>query len=289
MLAPITALQLREYGTSVNLAMTGDSELKTFLTGLAIIAARQITCFRKSDNYAWIKPGGLYENWDLRQCLFDALEVWMTYALNLHITDCHIGVLETRVNDIRYSRPLPEFRSVDAVVCSPPYANRLDYSRMWLPELAVYSELFGADIDAVRSMQIGTPIVRGRKSEVAVFSSIARECLDRIKNGDGKASDQYYYPFFQNYTVELEAGLENAGECLSSGGSCVVFVRDTVRKDEIFPTGKIVEELFVRKLGFSLLSCERKVIRHHIGMRRGVSSSLYGLGQQEWWLEFRKN
>ena len=49
---------------------------------------------------------------------------------------------------------------VDLVITSPPYANRLDYTRLWAPELQLLAAMLDFDPDSIKSDQIGTTVVR---------------------------------------------------------------------------------------------------------------------------------
>jgi hypothetical protein len=50
---------------------------------------------------------------------------------------------------------------VDAIITSPPYANRLDYTRMWGPESQVAATIWDEDIAAIQPQQIGSNVIRG--------------------------------------------------------------------------------------------------------------------------------
>ena len=70
----------------------------------------------------------------------------------------------------------------------------------------------------------------------------------------------------------------------------MVFVRDTVRKDILFPTGQIVCDVLQDNCGLELVSDTKTIIKGHIGqLRQKAKSGLYGLAQQEWWLAFRSS
>jgi hypothetical protein len=180
----------------------------------------------------------------------------------------------------------------DCIVTSPPYANRLDYTRMWAPELEVVSAMYGVDCRGLKAKALGTTVVHGKiinADEEIGLPKVVRASLKAIRDDrHSKASDSYYYPFFRNYAVGLALGLRCMAKHLHRRGKLLVFVRDTARKDVLFPTGALVRGV-LRSSGLSEIDSVRKVIREHIGLRRRASTKgLYGLAQQEWWLAFQK-
>jgi hypothetical protein len=182
---------------------------------------------------------------------------------------------------------------VDAIVTSPPYANRLDYTRMWAPETEVLAAMSGQDPGTIKEDQIGSTVVAGQdgvNGEETRLPKIVRIALDEIRKDPTEFSESYYYPFFRNYAVSLDRSLRTTASRLESGGTLIIFVRDTVRKDVLFPTGELVSEVLTGKsVGLRRVDQERRVIKSHIGfLRKASSRGFYGLAQQEWWIVFRK-
>ena len=79
------------------------------------------------------------------------------------------------------------------------------------------------------------------------------------------------------------------GKQLATGGHIVVFVRDTARKDVLFPAGTLVEAA-LRRVGVSTMVEKREIIvRHHVGLRRrSAQTGAHGLAQREWWIVMKK-
>lgn len=262
-----------------------------FAAALVALAARDLACYTGSDNVTWLKRGGLQRHGSIREPLRNAMNRWLeyaesragrsrpTYELHLSVMDSAVGCFGT----------CPK---VDLIVTSPPYANRLDYSRMWAPELQVLAAMLDFDPTAVKARQIGTTVVHARKptdAAIAALPSFMRTTLKQIRDDDGaKASASYYYPFFCNYAISLSSSFVHLVGKMRSGCTAVVFVRDTVRKDTLFQAGRLVDEIF-RSRGCIRLAKHEVVIRHHVGMmRRSSPASMFGLAQREWWLVFRK-
>jgi hypothetical protein len=262
-----------------------------FAAALPLLAARDLVSYTESDNITWLKRGGLQRHASLFQPLVTALKKWSEYAQQR--TEGDQTAYELHCSPMDPSRGL--FGScppADLIVTSPPYANRLDYSRMWAPELNVLATMFGFDPAPVKFQQIGTTVVKGKKpqgSDTSRLPAFMRRTLRRIRDDElAKASESYYYPFFANYAVALFDTFSNIADQLRSGGTAIVFVRDTTRKDTLFEAGKLVESSF-RARNCIRLAKNEVLIRRHVGMmRRGSPASMYGLAQREWWLIFRK-
>jgi DNA modification methylase len=182
----------------------------------------------------------------------------------------------------------------DLIITSPPYANRLDYTRMWAPELEVLAAMWKESSSEIKSAQIGSTVVEGKhvlsKEEMQLPKTIRQSLFDIRNDADWKASESYYYPFFRNYAISMMRSLKQIENKLLPGGTLVVFVRDTVRKDIMFPTAELVQSVLVRSSKMKLLRTEKKVVRTHVGLlRKSAPSGMYGLAQLEWWLAFRKS
>jgi hypothetical protein len=265
---------------------------KRFAAALPILAARDIACFRSSDNQTWIKPGGLQRQSSIVEPIRAALATWRQFARerNARPKSTEMGKLVTR----RMNAELGYFADcskVNTVITSPPYANRLDYTRMWGPESQVAAALWNQSVSTIQTQQIGSNVVRGLLNRTDRERDLPRQVIQALKaiKGDGDyASSGYYYPFFLNYAVSMMNTMRTIASRVSKNGIIIVFVRDTVRKDILFPTGLLVEKA-LHDVGFRIVDRQRKIVKHHVGLRRrGSASGFYGIGQLEWWLAFRR-
>ena len=258
--------------------------------GLLVRAARNLTCFTRSDNVTWCKKGGLPPRVGALEAVRAALDDWMRFAA-AQAGPTTQGSLQVRLVDASENE-LTGFPRVDAVVTSPPYANRLDYTRLWGPELAVLRTIFPeAPVTALAASQIGTTTVAARRQKAQLFRfprSVA-SALAAIESDPAEFSDTYYHPFFLNYAVDLQRALYFAARRLRRGGRFVVFVRDTVRKDVLFPTDDLVQSTLRRDCGLAEVAHELVVIRGHIGLRSQREVSLQGGAQRESWFCFRRS
>lgn len=266
---------------------------KQIAIAIPILAARDITSFMRSDNTTWLIKGGLSGRHSLYDALSYAIEEWQRFAVESltqrssakSMGSLHLLFQRAELGD-------PRLRGADLVVTSPPYANRLDYTSMWAPELQVFRVITGAQIDNIKYDQMGSNIVRGRQLIEPLRKKLpasAKTALEEIRrNTDSVASAGYYYPFFHTYATSLFSAFQVTARYVRKGGILVAFIRDTVRKDVLFPSNDVIQSV-AEHLGFRLVNKTRKIIRNHVGyLRKNSSSSLYGLAQQEWWIAMRK-
>jgi hypothetical protein len=266
-----------------------------FASALPVLAARQLTCFRSSDNFTWLKRGGLQREQSIQSAILRALEGWGAYARDQSAGGKagHIGNLRVSWMDAERGY-FADCKKVDVLVTSPAYANRLDYTSLWAPELAVVAEMFGIRSDEIKATQIGSTVVRNKPlafDEEKMLPKKVRRALTEIRADTASAaSGSYYYPFFSHYAIGIMRMLDNVERRVRKNGRMLFFVRDTVRKDTLFPTGLLIEGLLAR-LGWRLTDRKKIIVRHHLGMkRRSARSGPYGFAQTEWWLAFeRKN
>jgi hypothetical protein len=123
---------------------------------------------------------------------------------------------------------------------------------------------------------------------MARLPAMAQDILEQIRRDPSEYSDVYYFPFFRNYAIALQDSLQSILQKLRPGGRLIVFVRDTARKDILFPTGNFVREVLTSG-ALREIRAEKSIIRGHIGyLRKGSARGLHGLAQLEWWLAFEK-
>jgi hypothetical protein len=252
---------------------------------MAVFAARDITCYRGTDNVTWTKPGGLARHLGIKESLLQALAEWEEFAGEQTERDGHLDVVQM---DVTKSEDLPDV-SAELVVTSPPYANRLDYFRMWGPEVAVLRAIPGLAV-CHRERELGSNMVRGWKLEPEQLRSLPESvntALKAIHDDDAPYSDTYYFPYFAQYATGLANAMRHCARLVAPGGTLVVFVRDTVRRDILFPTSDIVRHA-ATYMGLEADEDHHEIVRRHIGLRRrNAPASIHGLAQREWTLTFR--
>jgi hypothetical protein len=267
-----------------------------FAASLPVLAAREITCYRMSDNYTWLKKGGVCRESNLYDAMMRALRRWCSFAERLSVTRGNAGngwgTVSARLMNAEHGC-FGGSPAADIIVTSPPYANRLDYTSMWAPELEVLRAMWGGDSNLIKTTQIGSTVIKGKSvvvEEEAHLPNSILEALTAIREDKTEASARYYYPFFRNYALALQRSLIQIGGRLKPGGILVLFVRDTVRKDVMFATSELVRDVFIRCCNMREVDRVRRIHRSHLGLLRKSSTvGLYGLAQREWWLTFKKS
>lgn len=306
-LSPSIKNDLRDYAEMVGLGIftnpflynetfwTGPSELR-FELAIVLLAARQITCYRSSDNVTWLKKGGLLRESRIVEPVERALARWLNYANEMYTRirshSAEIGSLSVQPMNV-VEGLLGNAPKAHVIITSPPYANRMDYTKLWAPECEVLAVLCGTSVEQIRHEQIGTTVMRGRgedTGEEKELPQVVRQSLDDIRTDRAASSHNYYYPFFRTYAAALSTGLRNITSRLRAKGRLIIFIRDTVRKDVLFPTGELVTRVLEDDCGCYRVDQKRHVIKSHVGyLRKGSANGLYGLAQQEWWLSFQKD
>jgi hypothetical protein len=292
-LSASTQLRLVRWGEEIGAAspaalrtaLEGRSLFRRFAVAITVLAARRLASFRRTDNLTWLKPGGLVKSLSIADTIDAELTRWCDWAGEFHEgrkSAGHVAVV--------WRESAPSSSVHDFVVTSPPYANRLDYTRLWAPELAILAALSGIDVQRIKIGQIGSNLVRGSRANVNLPGSIEL-VLRQIRRDPTPFSDTYYYEFFKHYAEELVTACDGMAARVKQGGVVVVFVRDTVRKDVLFPTGKLVDWALCRQQhGLKKSIRKSLIVRSHVGYRRkNQVSGLFGLAQREHWLTYRKN
>jgi len=282
---------LRHYGAEVrefvNSSQSIDSEVTKCLLFLPILSARRLGTFSSSDNVTWAKPGGMIAPVDIAEENRSAFRMWSDYIESIY-GNCRNGTL-TVISEDFFTVPIR--KTFEGMFFSPPYANRLDYLRLWAVESAVYGEVVGQEPFKVSKNIIGSNVVRGKQIDKSLLRRLptsVQRSLHAISTDGSHGSANYYFPFFAHYATNLYFSVLKAGSLLSRGGVGLIFVRDTPRKDVLFPTAALVASA-LKKSGCKVTQMASRVIRGHIGMRRRREHrSLQGLAQQEWSIEFER-
>lgn len=150
-----------------------------------------------------------------------------------------------------YQLPL-ENNSIDAVITSPPYCTRIDYTVATLPELA-FLGFSKEDIFSLRSAMIGSTTISNSASTIAHIPSLTVvDFLSKVKCHDSKASNSYYYKYYNKYFVQLYLSLKEITRVIKSKGRCCIVIQNSFYKDLLIPLNLIVEELML-ELGFTML------------------------------------
>ena len=144
--------------------------------------------------------------------------------------------------------------SFDAILTSPPYPNRTDYIRHYLPAAEL---LIGGEQElerALREDQIGTPLIRGDLISAKLPQSVL-DLIDRVRVHPSYASEAYYVKGFQYYFSDMQSALKKFHKWLRVGGDAIIVVQDAYYKEMRIPVADLLIDM-AAEIGLSL--CERK-------------------------------
>lgn len=306
-LSPEIAAQLELYGdlatnSSQSISLSNLSSLDStllFRLAVAVLAARRVTCYMQSDNRTWLKPGGLNNKPSLSQAIAEELDVLLSSQLAQYCNS-QLGLFRTEASSLEITcsdvanHHLSHFRHECIGVTSPPYANRLDYSVMWGPELWVISTILSSvSREAIKRDQIGTVQVRkddDLEENVQHLPKSTQLELSQIRESNAYASKSYYYPFFRQFALDLHGGMQHSIEATPRALKWLVFIRDTTRKDVLFSSHAICESVMEAKGFMRRTENDLQIVRNHVGLlrRSKAQTAVYGLAQREWWLVFER-
>lgn len=148
----------------------------------------------------------------------------------------------TLVRWVPFSEKVFAPASLDAIVTSPPYPNRTDYIRHYLPASELLLNAAGQDERSLRLEQIGTPLIRPRVSQAAVPAGVTH-LVETIRSHPSYASERYYYKGFLLYFSDMSHALASMAGWLRPGGLMLLVAQDTYYKDVHVPVVNLLIEL----------------------------------------------
>lgn len=138
----------------------------------------------------------------------------------------------------------------DAILTSPPYPNRTDYIRHYLPATEL---LIGGDDAAERRLredQIGTPLIRKEIPNPRLPESVL-EIISKIGSHESYASASYYVKGYQFYFADLDQTLQNFHRWLRNDGIAAIVVQDAYYKELRIPVADLLIDM-AAIVGFKL-------------------------------------
>lgn len=154
--------------------------------------------------------------------------------------------------------------SIDCVVTSPPYLNRLDYIVNHLPEISVLSCFFPLDVESLRSKIMGTTKMTLNGEPLPEWGQECTNILEKIRNHPSKASSTYYYKFHYQYFYNLKLMLDKLRHCCKETARGLLVVQDSYYKDIRIPIAQIFEEMG-KSSGINISEVRTEEVRGHMG------------------------
>ena len=168
--------------------------------------------------------------------------------------------------------PLPD-ASVDAVLGSPPYCTRIDYTVATRIELAVLGVDERSGFRNLREASMGTTVIlrQGPPPTNRCLGQHANAFLESVASHPSKASSTYYYKQFGQYFSALADSVSEVARVVRPNGWFGVVVQDSYYKELHADLARIVAEMSSERglnlktqTDFPTQSCMRQI---HPGSR----------------------
>lgn len=150
--------------------------------------------------------------------------------------------------------------SLDAIVTSPPYPNRTDYIRHYLPAAEF---LLGGNQEAerrLREIQIGTPLIRPDHVGIGLPRSV-ETLIELVRTHRSYASERYYAKGFRYYFEDMSRVLARFAGWLAPNGIAILVVQDTYYKEILVSVADLLGEI-AQVHGFRVVGIERFKVRN---------------------------
>ncbi|MEQ1515431.1 MAG: hypothetical protein ABL931_02955 [Usitatibacteraceae bacterium] len=132
--------------------------------------------------------------------------------------------------------------SLDAIITSPPYPNRTDYIRHYLPAAELFLSSCKTSERDMRETQIGTPLIRTPSGRRPFANSVA-SILEAIRTHPSYASESYYVKGFEQYFDDMRHSISLFSRWIKPGGDLFLVLQDVHYKDLRVPVTDLILEL----------------------------------------------
>jgi hypothetical protein len=145
--------------------------------------------------------------------------------------------------------------SVDAIVTSPPYPNRTDYIRHYLPAAELLLDKNREAERRLREIQIGTPLIRDDHVGMELPSSV-ENLIERVRTHRSYASERYYAKGVRYYFEDMSRVLARFAGWLAPNGIAMLVVQDTYYKEVLVSVADLLGDI-ARVHGLNVVGVER--------------------------------
>jgi hypothetical protein len=155
--------------------------------------------------------------------------------------------------------------SIDIVLTSPPYLNRLDYVIDHLPALSIMSGFININLEALRRQMIGTTKILIKEGDIdKQWGKTCKKILIAIKQHKSKASSTYYYWTYFQYFKDIYTFLALLKKKCKKGASGLFVLQNSYYKEIMIPTSDIISEM-AAILGFKGEVIRNELVKTHLG------------------------
>lgn len=246
---PPTALVLRSIERSVNQKLVGSRTLAgaeadlgqmssiaaTFYV-LLFAVARELTKSFRSTNPTWLRTASseerrVFSDRQQIECFFvSQVEAMSQVLANDAVRKSADQPFEIRVANS--TSPALRRASVDAVVTSPPYCTRIDYTAATRVELALIAPFASIDATELGRMMLGS--TRVPSTRIDLDESWGPSCvrfLRQVSKHPSKASDGYYLRTHLDYFDKIARSMAAISASLKPKAAAILVVQDSFYKD----------------------------------------------------------
>lgn len=228
---------------------------------LHILSVARIVMHKKlrGSNPTWTKrsAGNAPLDGDFESAVDAGIKSLTAYSAQLSplADDFSVELLNSDVAELEWDEG-----SVDAIVTSPPYPNRTDYIRHYLPAAEL---LLGGNQEAerrLREVQIGTPLIRPEHSGMDLPRSV-ETLIERVRTHHSYASERYYAKGFRYYFEDISRVLARFAGWLAPNGIVMLVVQDTYYKEILVSVADLLGDI-AQVHGLNLVGVERFKVRN---------------------------
>jgi DNA modification methylase len=242
--------------------------VKDFLHAALLLTARRFSNARSSKNPTWLKQGTSVSD-ETADVLHQFVELAAQMAQDLAAA---FGTSPPKMRQLlilnKDARQLPLVdSSVDAIVTSPPYLTRIDYTVGTSPELVALGYETTDKRTTLRHAIMGSTCITGGSYEVQeCWGETCALVLERVRTHHSKASGGYYFKNHVQYFRDAEALLRQCLRVLKPNAPAILVVQDSWYKDVHIPLGTIYAEMAMCLGANSAKPIHSEPIRSHLGL-----------------------
>jgi hypothetical protein len=236
-------------------------ESRDVLCCLHILSIARIVMHKKlrGSNPTWTKrsPGSAAIDGDFESAVDAGIKSLIAYSAQLPplANDFSVQLSNRDVAKLEWAEG-----SIDAIVTSPPYPNRTDYIRHYLPAAEL---LLGGNREAerrLREAQIGTPLIRPEHDGMELPGSV-EALVERVRTHRSYASERYYAKGFRYYFEDMSRVLARFASWLAPDGIVMLVVQDTYYKEILVSVADLLGDI-AQVHGLNLVGVERFKVRN---------------------------
>ncbi|MCL6684113.1 hypothetical protein [Sphingomonas alba] len=132
--------------------------------------------------------------------------------------------------------------SVEAIITSPPYPNRTDYIRHYLPAVELLLDQNHDEERGLRESQIGTPLIRASNRNIQLPRTVV-DVIDRVREHGSYASERYYAKGYSYYFEDMQLALSKFRQWLSQSGRVILVIQDVYYKELRIGVGDLFSDM----------------------------------------------